>query len=240
MKLRLSIFATFLLAVVAACDTGLPPTEILIEVTRLVTVVVTTDGQGPLPVTLEATAEAAEATETTEATTEKVTPDATVDLTPSATPTPDPFPTPVTGQIFIAEQLFQRGRMFWLRPINQIWVLTEDDDDNKSWQVYEDTWEEGMPESVTDFAPTEPGLLQPVRGFGLLWRESPELRADLGWAIAEEVGYLANYEYHYGGTIDENNNFIQGSGYHLVETLSRDVYRFNEGTHSWEIMETEE
>jgi hypothetical protein len=130
--------------------------------------------------------------------------------------------------------------MFWLRPIDQIWVITTNDEDEQIWQIYEDNFEEGMPESDPEFAPTEPGLLQPIRGFGLLWRENPELRANLGWAIAEEVGYLANYEYHYGGTVDENNMFTQGSGYHIIESLSRDVYRFNEGTWNWETVDTEE
>ncbi|MDQ7025370.1 MAG: hypothetical protein Q9P01_11580 [Anaerolineae bacterium] len=235
MKLRLTTFTIFMLAVITACNGGLPPTEILIEVTRVVTVIVTPDDSqsGPVPLepseTPEATAEIAE-----------VTPEATLDLTPSVTPTPDPFPSPVTGQIFVAEQVFQRGRMFWLRPIDQIWVLTSNAEGEQIWQIYEDNFEEGMPESNPDFAPTEPGLIQPVRGFGFLWRENPELREQLGWAIAEEVGYLANYEYHYGGTLDENNNFTQGSGYHIVEALSREVYRFNEGTWNWEIVEVEE
>jgi hypothetical protein len=245
MKLRLLLLTAIMLVFVAACDTGLPPTEILIEVTRVVTVVVTPDPNqsGPVPIqpseTPEATEETAEA-QSVEATEETPEAEATLDLTPSVTPTPDPFPTPVTGQIFIAEQGFQHGAMFWLRPIEQVWVVTTNEDGEKVWQIYQDTFVDGMPESNPDFAPTEPGLLQPVRDFGLLWRENPELRQQLGWAIAEEVGYLANYEYHYGGEIDENENFIQGSGYHLIEALSRDVYRFNEGTWNWEIVEDEE
>lgn len=246
MKLRLSTLAILMLAFIAACDGGLPPTEILIEVTRVVTVVVTPDPSqsGPLPVepsvTPETTAEASEAADVTAEALAVGTATPTVNLTPSVTPTVDPFPTPVTGQIFVAEQPFQRGRMFWLNPINQIWVLTTNDGGKPVWEIYEDTFEEGMPESDPNFAPTEPGLLQPIRGFGKIWRENDELRAQLGWAIAEEVGYLANYEYHYGGTLDANNNFIQGSGYHLIESLSRDVYRFNEGTWDWEVVETEE
>ena len=244
MKLRLSMILMLVLALLAACDGGLPPTEILIEVTRVVTVVVTPDpdNSGPLPLepseTPEATTEVtAEATEAVDGT---VSPSATVNLTPSTTPTPDPFPAPVTGQIFIAEQAFQRGSMFWLGPIGQIWAITTNEEGEQIWQIYEDNFEEGMPESDPEFAPTEPGLLQPIRGFGLIWRENPELREQLGWAIAEEVGYLANYEYHYGGTVDANNTFVQGSGYHLIESLSRDVYRFNEGTWNWEVVETEE
>jgi hypothetical protein len=159
MKRRLSILAMLMLAFVTACDSGLPPTEILIEVTRVVTVVVTVDPSqsGPLPIepseTPDATAEASEAVDMTP------TPTATVDLTPSVTPTPDPFPAPVTGQIFVAEQVFQRGSMFWLRPIDQVWVITSNEDGVKIWQIYQDTFLDGMPESNPDFAPTEPGFL---------------------------------------------------------------------------------
>jgi hypothetical protein len=257
MKLRLSILAILMLVFVAACDGGLPPTEIIIEVestrevtrevTRVVMVTVDPSQSGPLPVESSVTPEeTSEATEAADATAEvsaartTTAPTATVNLTPSITPTVDPFPTPVTGQIYVAEQVFQRGRMFWLNPINQIWVITTNDDGELIWQIYQDEFEEGMPESEPDFAPTEPGLLQPIRGFGLLWRENDVLRAQLGWAIADEVGYLANYEYHYGGTLDANNTFVQGSGYHIIEALSREVYRFNEGTWDWEVLEQEE
>jgi hypothetical protein len=250
MKLRLSILAILMLMFVAACDGGLPPTEILIEVTREVTrvVMVTVDPNlsGPVPVepsgTPEATAEVTETPDSTAevSTTRTVAPTATINRTPSVTPTVDPFPTPITGQIYVAEQVFQRGSMFWLGPINQIWVITTNDDGEPIWQIYEDNFEEGMPESEADFAPTEPGLLQPIRGFGLLWRENDVLRTQLGWAIAEEVGYLANYEYHYGGTLDTSNTFVQGSGYHVIESLSGDVFRFNEGTWDWELVEQEE
>ena len=42
---------------------------------------------------------------------------------PTNTALPPNFPTPVTAQIGMAEQLFEGGRMFWLQPTGQIWVL---------------------------------------------------------------------------------------------------------------------
>ena len=33
------------------------------------------------------------------------------------------------------------------------------------------------------------GLYQPVRGFGLVWREETGVRDRLGWALGEEAGY---------------------------------------------------
>ena len=34
-----------------------------------------------------------------------------------------------------------------------------------------------------------PGYYQPVRGFGLVWREQPNVRDRLGWALAPEAGF---------------------------------------------------
>lgn len=38
------------------------------------------------------------------------------------------------------------------------------------------------------------GLLQPERGFGLLWRNSPTVRERLGWALTPEAGYTATVQ----------------------------------------------
>ena len=46
--------------------------------------------------------------------------------TATITPTPDPFPTQVKASIYVAEQRFEHGWMFWLQPNRQIWVLTQD------------------------------------------------------------------------------------------------------------------
>ena len=44
---------------------------------------------------------------------------------------------------------------------------------------------EGEPESDPAFAPPA-GKQQPVRGFGKVWRQHPELREAIGWALAKE------------------------------------------------------
>jgi len=232
---RLTIFAALLAVLIAACQPGLPPTQIVIEVTKEipVTVVVTpnTNTTGPLPLEEDSpTPAAANAAAATEA----------VDIaesTPAVTPTPDAFPEPEVGQVFVAEQRFQNGRMFWVRPIEQIWVLTSNEDEEPVWEVYEDQFEDGMPELDPGLVPPASGLEQPIRGFGLLWRENDSVRNRLGWAIAPEVGYFANYEYHYGGTVNENNEFIQGPGFHLIENPQQQVFQFNEGVWDWEVRE---
>jgi hypothetical protein len=91
-----------------------------------------------------------------------------------------------------AEEPFEHGRMIWLEQINTgsttmqgiILVLY---DDGKFTQ-YKDTWTEGMPESDPSIVPPA-GLYQPIRGFGKLWRETPDVRTKLGWATAPEQGF---------------------------------------------------
>lgn len=229
MKIRLALIAMFLSTFIAACQSGPPPTQILMEVTRVVVVTATPEAAQAQAAEDTPDSAATEAAATTRATATTVPTEA-----PSATPTESAFPTPIVGQFLVAEQIFENGRMFWLSPINQIWVLTFDEDGNQVWEVYEDTFVEGMEESDPAFEPTNPDLIQPIRGFGLLWRENTRLRESIGYATQEEVGYMANYQYHYGGFVDENDNYVPGPGYHLLESLSREVYRFNEEIMTWE------
>jgi hypothetical protein len=87
--------------------------------------------------------------------------------------------------------------MLWLERVeaeevlvsNTIIVAFEDG----MWQSFKDTWTEEQPES--DSGTTAPeGLYQPVRGFGKLWRENPELQEQLGWGLAREWGYTAAWQ----------------------------------------------
>jgi hypothetical protein len=249
MKYRLTLLLTVCAAfLLSACGTGLTPTQVVLVVTATpetadataeVTNPDTDDADerpsGALPVEDATATPEAVGTQPTAQPTEVLQPTDTPE-TPLPTATPDIFPTPTRGQIYVAEQSFENGRMFWLRPIDQIWVVTTTDEGQQVWDVYEDTFEDGMPESDPSLEPPNENLYQPVRGFGLLWRETDQLRETLGWATAPEVGYFANYEYHPGGTVNEGR-YVEGFGYHLVENLERTVYRFNEGDRTWEIVE---
>jgi len=216
MRLRLITGIIITAIIVVACQ-GPPPTQIV--------VVVTATPQGG--------AIAVEATSTAEVTSEASEPPATP--TATLTPTPDPFPTPVTAQINVAEQRFQNGRMFWLQPVDQIWVMTFDDDDEPIWSVYDNTFFEGDLEIDPEIeAPID--LYQPERGFGKLWRENPEVRQALGWAIEPEFGHSTRYEYHAGGTVNDELEYEAAPGYHLVGSLYGDVVRFNEGEWTWELV----
>ncbi|MCU0511997.1 MAG: hypothetical protein MUE40_05430 [Anaerolineae bacterium] len=211
-----------LMMFLSACQSSSPQTVYVMEVTKVVTVVVTPDGTPPAAVTARATP----ATTTTPA----ITP------SPVLSPTPDLFPTPVIGQIYVAEQAFQRGRMFWLQPVQQIWVATTDDEGNNTWSVYEDTFVDGQPETSATLTPPA-GLIQPERGFGKLWRETAAVQAELGWALEPEFGYVTRYEYRAGGRV-ENNQYIPGKGKHLVTMLDGRIIEFNEEDRTWQILET--
>jgi hypothetical protein len=227
MTLRLTLSTVIILIIAAACQSGLPDKIIEVEVTRIV-IVTATEPQttGPVPIQ----------DGTTVAQNIEATPSAPTSTQLEATSTPDVFPTPIIGQMFVAEQDFQNAKMFWLQPINQIWILQTNEDGENVWIVQDDLFEGGMPENDPLLTPPAEGLIQPIRGFGFLWRENDALRSQVGWAIGEEVGYNANYEYYWGGTVDENNVYVSGPGYHQLQTYSQDIYRFDEEARTWEII----
>jgi hypothetical protein len=159
----------------------------------------------------------------------------TVVATPAGpTALPPNFPTPVIAEVQVAEQLFEHGRMFWIEPIQQIWVLRITGEGRGTWEVYEDTYIEGEPETDPNLVPPD-GLYQPERGFGKLWRESDTLRQELGWGVTPEFGYVSQYEYRAGGTVDASGTYQPGFGYHIVFSLGGELFRFNEGDGTWQL-----
>jgi hypothetical protein len=133
----------------------------------------------------------------------------------------------VFAQVQVAEQLFENGRMFWVEPIKQIWVLQITSEGHGTWASYEDTYVDGEPETDPSLVPPD-GRYQPERGFGKLWRESGNLRQELGWGVTPEFGYISQYEYHAGGSVDASGQYVRGPGYHIVFSLGGELFRFNE------------
>jgi hypothetical protein len=86
-----------------------------------------------------------------------------------------------------AYQSFEGGHMVWVRESDLIYVFFEDGSD-PAWANFTDTWQDGEPESDPGLSPP-PGLGQPVRGFGKVWRNEPDVRPRLGWATASEQTY---------------------------------------------------
>ena len=220
------LIALTMLLLMAACG-GSQQTQYLMEVTREVTVVVvmtaTSETDSPPPAT--------NTPSLTPTITTTATPGPTA--TPTLTPTIDPFPTPINAQIIVAEQLFEHGRMFYLQPNQEIWVMIDGADQNSgAWHIYQDTWVEGMTEFDSAIVPPE-GLFQPQRGFGKLWRDRREVRDALGWALDTEYGHVTTYQYFAGGVVSPDGEYIAGPGYNTLISRYGGTYMFDEATQTW-------
>lgn len=157
-----------------------------------------------------------------------VQPTATTPPVMEPTPAPAGFPTPVVAQVQGAEQVFEDGRMFWIRHLRQTWVMaaSADDPNTGDWFCYVDEFEEGDPETDPSLVPPE-GLYQPKRGFGLVWREEAGIRDRLGWALTPEFELLSEYTYIAGGQM-QDGQYVPGPGEHRLTTLYGDVISFFE------------
>ncbi|MEM6528010.1 MAG: hypothetical protein AAF653_06925, partial [Chloroflexota bacterium] len=106
---------------------------------------------------------------------------------------PSGFPPVTEAEVQVAEQVFEGGRMFWVQPVNQIWVMVVDGEGSGRWLVFDDNFVDGVDlEEDPDVDPPE-GQYEPVRGFGKLWRENQDLRDTLGWGVTPEFGYVSSY-----------------------------------------------
>ncbi|MDL1901344.1 hypothetical protein FBR02_11290 [Anaerolineae bacterium CFX9] len=152
--------------------------------------------------------------------------------TPSVTPLPSGFPTPVVAEIQVAEQLYERGRMFWLQPTDEIWVLVITEEGRGTWSVYPDTYADG--EVLAEIPSPGDGLIVPERGFGKLWRESQTVRDALGYAVTPEFGYVSPYVYNAGGSMS-GSRYTPGPGYHIIYSLYGEQFRFNEVDGTWQL-----
>ena len=124
--------------------------------------------------------------------------------------------------------------MFWLQPNSQIWLLTTNESGENIWSVYDDSFVEGEAELDPRIVPPAERY-QPIRGFGKLWRQNPEVRQTLGWAAELEQGYSTTYKYYHGGHVDDENQYVPGPGYHEVESVNGDDFLFDEATFSWRV-----
>jgi hypothetical protein len=83
---------------------------------------------------------------------------------------------------------FERGTMIWRADTGDIYVLYRA---TGLVNRYRDTWQ-GEP-IVYDETPP-PGLFKPERGFGRLWADNPQVRAELGWSTGFEQGYTMQHQ----------------------------------------------
>ena len=90
------------------------------------------------------------------------------------------------NSVAAAYQYFEHGVMVWRSDTRQVYAIYDDG----TWDLFDDTFVEGEAESDPALrAPS--GLMQPVRGFGKVWRSDDVVRERLGWAIAKEAAINA-------------------------------------------------
>lgn len=127
----------------------------------------------------------------------------------SGVDTPGICPTgaPMTRQG--AQQPFQGGSMVWIPDIESRDIIIVLDNDG-GWYIHDDTWDESQPESDPTLSPPA-GLYQPIRGFGKVWREQPEVQSRLNWATAGEMSVPVTYQRQMQETIG-GVRYIQVAG----------------------------
>ncbi|MCI0710669.1 MAG: hypothetical protein L0154_10960 [Chloroflexi bacterium] len=106
--------------------------------------------------------------------------------------------TPVAS----AYQSFERGLMIWVSsqaspPQSAIYALST----ASSYQAFSDTWREGVDPNSSGAQPPSPGLIEPIRGFGKVWREGGGVQSSLGWATSPESGGSATIQQFDRGTM---------------------------------------
>ncbi len=107
-------------------------------------------------------------------------------------PAPDSCPAAPPTFTSAAGQSFEHGQMLWLSTQGQIYVLFNDGK-APAWAAYVDTFKDGQPDRDPSINPPA-NLLQPIRGFGLVWRTQPHVRDRLGWAVNTEAGFDGSYQ----------------------------------------------
>ena len=90
---------------------------------------------------------------------------------------------------FVAEQAFERGHMLWREADHTVFVFYGDG----LWNSFPDRWHEGMAEYGCE-ASAPANLLQPKRGFGLVWCEEQGVGEKLGWATNRERGHTGAWQ----------------------------------------------
>ena len=172
-------------------------------------------------------------------------PAATAGPTETSTPTPTLhpiFPTPVLIETHIAEQKFERGWAFAIQDRAEIWIAAFTSERGGTWTIYEDefylheqaTGEELFAEFDEEPPVTEDGeLVLPIRGFGWIWINNPEVREALGWGLWIELGQVTTLRYDAGGLINDDGQYVPRPGRFTLVDIDGDTFIFDESTESF-------
>lgn len=140
------------------------------------------------------------------------------------------LPPPTVLDTAAAIQHFETGLMIWLQARNEIWVLIASPTANQFyWRVLPNQWSEGIAEFDPSLTPPS-DRVQPVRGFGYAWRigsgSMAAQRADLGWAIDEELGFTTTLIYYPQGYYSPDCIWQPKSGIYELRDNRGNVFRF--------------
>jgi hypothetical protein len=113
--------------------------------------------------------------------------------------------------------------MIWVGAEDAIYVLYSGEQMTTRWDRFEDEWDPGELDRDPDLTPP-PGLQQPIRGFGLVWRTKPYVRERLGWAVDQERGYT---------TVKQRTTRYKYNAWYLL-ALDDDVWYLGPERSSWD------
>lgn len=108
-------------------------------------------------------------------------------------PPPTECPNEEAVETGFTEQPFERGRMVYIAERNQIYVLFNDGN-APAWLSFNSQYNSEIhAESEPNFVPP-PGLFQPLRELGFLWRGNDTVRNRLGLGISEASTYQGFFQ----------------------------------------------
>jgi hypothetical protein len=107
--------------------------------------------------------------------------------------------TPTAWHVNTSYQPFERGAMIWSDHIGWysqpiIFVLYGE----TTYQSFQDTFDPSL-DPLSSSATPPSGLVEPILGFGKVWRVEPGVRDQVGWGKADEVPGLGRFEMLVGG-----------------------------------------
>jgi hypothetical protein len=103
-------------------------------------------------------------------------------------PAPEACPAGPSEPSPLIEQTFERGRMVYVQSRDRVYALFNDGLE-PAWVAFDNRFVPGQdPELEESFVPP-PGLFQPLRILGFVWRGSDLVRNRLGLGVQEELSY---------------------------------------------------
>jgi hypothetical protein len=152
-----------------------------------------------------------------------------------ATQAAQPPPTPDVLVYNAVFQRYQSGAMLYIAETRKIWVMIEMPGKRGGpYYVFDDLFQDGDPEEIDGLA-VPPGLLQPHRGFGRVWREQPGLRSQIGWAADYEIPFTMRAAHVTSGAFDATGNFVFNGSIWMMTLQDNAIAYFNETTGTWSI-----